>query len=73
MLVPAVGRIAVALKPAPLRVTPAGTTNGHISSYSPAEILIISPSVAWDSACLMVLNGWFMLLPDSVSEPLSET
>ena len=43
---PDVGRIAVALKPAPLRVTPAGTTNGHISSYSPAETLIISPSVA---------------------------
>ena len=73
LFVPAVGLITVALKPSPLTVTPAGTTSGNISVNVPAPSLITSPEVATDNACAKVRNALSILVPSSVSLPLTVT
>ena len=73
VLVASVGLIVVALKPAPLTVTPLGTVSGQISSNVPALTLTISPFVATLNAWAMVRNGLLILSPSFESLPVSAT
>ena len=57
--VPSVGVIIVCLMDKPTMLTPTGTVNGVISSYTPGKTKIVSPDVAWPSACFNVPNGLF--------------
>ena len=73
VFVASVGLIDVALNPAPLIVTPAGTVKGHVSAKVPAETLITSPLEATLKAFAIVRNGLLMLSPSSLSLPVSAT
>ena len=73
VFVASVGLIVVALSPAPLTVTPAGTVNGQVSAKLPAETLIISPLEATLKAFATVKYASLIVLPELVSLPFSAT